>query len=172
MPTYTRPGVQRFSSRLTVLDEAEGLRISTPPPRDWAVLVIVLWLGFWTFAGLHSWRTRINHVSLFTAVWVFGELWGSFAILDNVGGSEIILVNSDALTRTRKNFALRWSKTYPAREIRNLRFLRGSGRRPSWIAFDCGARTITFGKYVGEAEAYDLMRRIRQRCAIAEDSAR
>src|SRR5277367_2466014 len=133
MPTYTRPGVEWFRSRLAVSDEAEGLCISTPPRRDWTVLFIGLWLGFWTFAGLHSWRTRINHFSLFMAVWVFGELWGSYAILDNFGGSEIILANSDALTRTRKIFALRWSEAYPVREIRNLRFLRGSGRRPSRI---------------------------------------
>lgn len=69
----------------------------------------------------------------------FGELRGSFAILDNVGGSEIILVNCDALTRTRKILALRWSKAYPAHEIRDLRFQRGSGRLPSRIAFEYGA---------------------------------
>ena len=172
MPTYTRPGVQRFSSPLTASDEAEGLRISIPPPRDWAVLFIVLWLGFWTFAGLHSWRTRISHLSLFTAVWVFGELWGSLAILDNFGGREIVLVNSASLTRTRKIFALGWSKTYPVREIRNLRFQRGSGRRPSRIAFDYRARTVKFGAYLDEAEAHELMGRIRQRCIIADGSVR
>jgi hypothetical protein len=171
MPTYTRSGVEQFEPRLTVSCETEGLHMSTAHPRDWAaILGVALWLGFWTFLGLHSWHT-LNHFSLFTAVWAFGELWGSFAILDNVGGSEIIMANSDALTRTRKIFAIGWSKTYPVREIRNLRFERGSGRRPSRIAFDYGARIIRFGKYVEEAEACDLMRRIRQRCAIAEDSA-
>jgi hypothetical protein len=172
MPTYTRPGVQRFRSRLTVSDEVEGLCISIPPPRDWAILGIVVWLGFWTFAGLHQWRNLIQRSPLFLVVWAFGELWGSFAVLDNIGGREIILANSETLTRTRKILALGWSKPYPVHEIRNLRFQRSLGRQPSRIAFDYGARTITFGKCVEEAEACDLMRRIRQRCAIADDSAK
>ncbi len=166
MPTYTRPGMQRFRSRLTVSDEAEGLRIWTPPPRDWAVLVIVVWLGLWTFLGAQSWR---NHSSLFVAAWGFAELWAIYAILDNVGGNEIILANSEALTRMRRIFGLGWSKTYPISEIRNLRFQRGSGRRPSRIALDHGAWTVRFAAGIGESEAYELMGKIRQRCAIADD---
>ena len=172
MPTYTRPGVRRLPSRLTVSDAAEGLRISIPPPRDWAILFIVVWLGSWTFAGLHQWRNLIQRSPLFLLVWTFAELGGSYAVLDNIGGRETILANSETLTRTRKIFALGWSTPYPVHEIRNLRFQRSLGRRPSRIAFDYGARTITFGRCVEEAEACDLIRRIRQRCAIADDSAK
>jgi hypothetical protein len=51
-----------------------------------------------------------------------------------------------------------------------MRFQRGLNRQPGQIAFDYGAGTIGFGAGIGEAEAYELMGRIRQRCAIADDS--
>jgi hypothetical protein len=161
-----------FRPRTTVWDEADGVRISFPPKRDWSILFLVVWLAFWTFSGMHSWRTRINHFDLFTAVWLFGELWASYVVLDSVGGSEIILVNSETLTRTRKIFGLGLSRTYQVREMGNLRFQRGLSRQPSRIAFDYGARTISFGAYTGEAEACELINKIRQRCAIAGPSAK
>jgi hypothetical protein len=166
MPTM----VQHFRRRSSVSDEAEELRISIPAKWDWAILFLVFWLAFWTYSGMHSWRTRINHFSLFLLVWLFAELWASYVILYALGGREIILASSQALTRTKKIFGLGWSKTYLVREIRDLRFQRGWNRRPSRIAFDHGARTITFGAYIEEAEAYELMNRIRQRCAIADGS--
>jgi hypothetical protein len=145
------------------------LLISIPAQREWVVLFLVFWLVFWTFAGLHSWRTRINHLSLFMAVWLIAELSASYLILYTLGGSETILANSETLRRTKKIFGLGWSKTYPVRELRNLRFQRGSGRRPSRIAFDHGAWTIWFATGIDEAEACELMNRIRQRCVIVDD---
>jgi hypothetical protein len=167
MPTM----LQQSRPRSTVSDEANGLRISIRPSRDWAILFLVFWLAFWTYSGMHSWRTRIDHFSLFLLVWLFGELWVSYVILSTLGGRDIILAGSENLTRTKKIFGLGWSKTYPVGEIRNLRFQRGWNRRASRIAFEHRARTITFGKYIEEAEACELMRRIRQRCGIIEGSA-
>jgi hypothetical protein len=168
--------VQPFQPRSTVSDEVDGLRISIPPKRSGVLLFILCWLAFWTYAGIQSGRTLMHHFSFFLAFWmmgwVFGELWACYLILYTVGGREIIVANSETLTRTTKLFGLGWSKAYLAREIRNLRFQRGLSRQPSRIAFDYGAKTITFGAYLEEAEASELISRIRQRCAIADGGAK
>jgi hypothetical protein len=170
VPKYIYPSVQPVPSRSTVSDEVEGLLISIPAKRDWAILFLVFWLTFWTVAGTQSWRARINHFSLFMVVWVFGELWASYSILYTLGGKEAILANSETLRITKRIFGLGRSRTYLVREMQNLRFQRGLNRQPCRIVFDYGARTISFGAYIGEAEACELMSRIRQRCAIADSS--
>jgi hypothetical protein len=64
------------------------------------------------------------------------------------------------------------AKSYLVREMRNLRFQpaagAGKGRTASRIAFDYGAKTVTFGTDIEEAEAADLIRRVRHRCAIVD----
>jgi hypothetical protein len=170
MPTMVQP----FGPRATVSDEVDGLRISIPPRRS-GLLFILFWLAFWSYAGIQSGQALMRHFSYFLAFWmlgwVYGELFASYSILYGLGGQEIIVANSETLTRTTKIFGLGWSKAYLVREMGNLRFQRGANRQPSRIAFDYGARTITFGAYIDEAEACELMRKIRQRCAIPDSSA-
>jgi hypothetical protein len=166
--------VRLFRSRATISDEADGLHISFPPRREWAVLFLVVWLAFWTYAGMKAARVLIYRLDstsiLWMIAWAFGELWASFSILDNFGGTEDILLNSEALKRSRKIFGLGWTRTYLIRKIGNLRFQRGLSRQPSRISFDYGARTISFGAYIEEAEACELINKIRQRCALADSS--
>ncbi len=162
--------------RSQVSDLGRDLQISIPPKRSWVVLFFVVWLTFWTYAGIQSGHTLINHFSLFLCVWMLGwacgELWASYAILYAVGGREIILANSETLTRTTKLFGVGWSKSFSVREMRDLRFQpeagSGKGRRASRIAFDYGARTITFAHDIEEAEAAELINRIKQRSNIAQ----
>ena len=56
--------------------------------------------------------------------------------------------------------------------MRDLRFQPasgvGKGRRASRIAFDYGARTVPFGAGIEEAEAAELIGRMRPRLALVE----
>jgi hypothetical protein len=171
------PGlVQPFPTRSEVSDQGRDLRISIPPKRSWVLLFFAIWLTFWTYAGLQTGRTLLSHFDLFLVFWMigwaFGELWAGYAILYGIGGREIILVNSETLTRTTKLFGLGWAKAYIVREMRDLRFQpevgSGRSRRASRIAFDYGAKTISFAQDIEEAEAAELINRIKQRCDIAQ----
>ena len=101
---------------------------------------------------LQAGRSLINHLSLFLCVWMigwaFGELSASYTLLYAVGGREVIVANPVTVTRRTKLFGLSWSKTYLVREMRDLRFQpevgSGKSRRASRIAFDYGAKTISF----------------------------
>jgi hypothetical protein len=41
-------------------------------------------------------------------------------------------------------------------------------RQPSRLAFDYEGSTVTFASYLDDEETLDLLRRIRQRCALAD----
>jgi len=170
------PTVQPFPMRSQVSDLGADLQISMPPKRSWVILFFVVWLTFWTYAGIQAGHSLINHFSLFLSVWMIGwavgELFVSYTILYAVGGREIILANSETLTRRITLFGLGWSKSYLVHEMRDLRFQPETGggrsRRASRIAFDYGAKTISFGQEVEEAEAAELISRIQQRSGIAQ----
>jgi hypothetical protein len=140
------------------------------------ILFLLVWLTGWTYGGAQAGRSLINHFTLFMAVWMmawaFGVLWVSYAILYAIGGREIILANSETLTRTTKLFGLGRSKSYLVREMRDLRFQPETGggrsRRTSRIAFDYGAKTVGFAQEIEEAEAAELINRIKQRSNITQ----
>ncbi len=168
--------VQPFPRRSTVSEETGGLRISIPPKRSWVLLFFAVWLCFWTFAGIQAGRDLLKHFSLFMVVWMigwaFGELWASYAILYALGGREIIAANSEGLSRRKEIFGLGLAKTYLSNGMRDLRFQpevgAGKRRRASRIAFDYGAKTISFAEDVEEAEAAELISLIRVRCNIEQ----
>ena len=173
------PTVQPFPMRSEVSHLGGDLQISVPPKRSWVILFYLVWISFWTFAGVQAWRSLIQHFTFFMCLWlmgwVLGELWAAYAILYMVGGREIIQANAETLTCRTQLFGLGWSKTYLVREMRDLRFQpamsAGRNRRPSRIAFDYGAKTVGFAKEVDEPEAAELIKRIRQRSGVLQSPA-
>jgi hypothetical protein len=173
------PTVQPFPMRCEVSDLGTDLQISIPPKRSWAVLFFAVWLTFWTYAGIQTGHQLLRHFSLFSSVWMigwaFGEVWATYAILYAMGGREIILANSETLTRRNTLFGLSWPASYLVREMRDLRFQpetgSGKGRRGSRIAFDYGAKTVSFAQDIEEAEAADLIDRIKRCSSIAQTSS-
>lgn len=169
------PILQPFPMRSEVSDLAGELQISIPPKRSWALLFFVVWLTFWTFGGMQAGRQLIKHFSLFLSIWMvgwaFGELWATYTILYAVVGREVILAGSETLTRRITLFGLGWNKSYLVREMRDLRYQpetgSGKSRRTSRIAFDYGAKTISLAQEIEEAEAAELINRIKQRSGIA-----
>jgi hypothetical protein len=174
MPTFVQPA----PPRAIVSEETEGVRISIPSKRSWGRLFLAAWLCGWTVAGVSAARSLQHHFNLFLCFWLvgwfLGELAASCAILYMLGGCEVVLANSERLSCTTEIFGLGFAKSYLVREMRDLRFQPasgvGKGLRASRIAFDYGAKTIPFGADIEEAEATELISRIRQRCAIVEAS--
>ena len=76
-------------------------------------------------------------------------------------------VTRDGPRWPRRRYEIR--NSYLVREMRDLRFQpasgAGNGRRASRIAFDYGARTVPFGAGIEEAEAAELIGRMRPRRA-------
>jgi hypothetical protein len=175
MPTFVEPS----SPRSIVSEDLEGLRICIPSKFSWIILFMLFWLTFWTIGGVSAARSMQRHFNLFLCFWLvgwaFGELAVSYSVLYLIGGREVILVNSESLTKRTEIFGIGPAKSYRVGEMRNLRFQPtsgvGKGRIPNRIAFDYGAKTVTFGAGIDEPEANDLISRIRQRCGIVEASA-
>lgn len=171
--------VQPSEPRSNVSEEAEGVRISIPS--KWSAIIVFLgvWLTFWTIGGMSAARSLQRHFNLFLCFWLVGwmvgELAVTYAILYVIGGKEVIFANSETLRCKTQIFGLGLAKSYVVREMRNLRFQPATGagksRRASRIAFDYGAKTITFGADLDEVEAVALIARIRQRCPIADTSS-
>jgi len=170
---------QPFPTRATVSEEVEGLRIVIPGKWSWALIFPAAWLCAWTFGGVAAGLSLFRHFSFFICIWMVGwavgELMVGYLVLYALGGREIILANSEMLTCRKQIFGLGWARAYRVVEMRNLRFQpaeSASNRRiPSRIAFDCGAGTVGFAADLGDAEAVELIGRIRQRCAIAETTS-
>jgi hypothetical protein len=171
--------VQAFASRSTVSEEVEGLRICIPAKWSWALIFPAAWLCAWTVGGVAAGLSLLRHFSFFICVWMIGwavgELMVGYIVLYAIGGREVILVNSESLTSTTQIFGVGRSKSYRVGEMSNLRFqpevIAGRTRLPSRIAFDYGGKVYGFGAGIDEAEAAQIISRIRQRCGIVEASA-
>jgi len=171
--------VEPFAPRATVSEDLEGLRIAIPGKFHSGLLFIAVWLCIWTFVGIQAGRSIVHNFSLFICVWLlgwaFGEFFGAYSILYAIGGGEVVVAGSETLTRKIELFGVGRAKSYLVREMSNLRFqpatVAGRSRVASGIAFDYGARTVRVARGVGEAEANDLISRIRQRCNILSTTA-
>jgi hypothetical protein len=166
--------VQPFPQRSTVSEDAGALRISIPPKRSFVILFFVGWLSFWTYAGIQTGRKLLTHFELFSAFWMLGwalgELWASYAILYSLAGREIIVATPETLSQKTTIFGIGLTHAYLVREMRDLRYQAevgaGRSRRASRIVFDYGAKTVGFAQDVEEAEAAELVTRIKQHCNI------
>lgn len=127
------------------------------------LLLVLLWLPFWTVAGL----------MVMFALW-----WG-------LAGTEVVILSDGALVVRREVGALQRSRAYNLAEVRNLRFsplvynpfsITGSwgyqfqllGLGGGTIAFDHGDRTHRFGNGLSETDAARLIATIQQRYKIPD----
>ncbi|HWX94212.1 MAG TPA: hypothetical protein VNY29_16415 [Terriglobales bacterium] len=109
------------------------------------------------------------------AGWALGEIWVVIACLRMLGGRDVVSLQSNKVELRKEIFGVGASKQYLGQQIWNLRFQpeMGAGRshRDSGMAFDYGAKTITFASGLDEAEANQLVTLIKQRSNIAETPA-
>jgi hypothetical protein len=171
MPTLVQP----LSSNATVSEDIDGMRIVIPGRWNWGLLFASFWLCGWTVGGITAGRSLLHKPNPFLFFWMlgwaFGESLVGYTVLYALAGKQVIVANPDALSCRTEIFGLGVSKSYLPREIKNLRFQprlgTGRGQVASGIAFDYGSRTIRCGAGLEEAEATELISRIRQRCGIA-----
>ena len=177
MPSVISP----YPMRSIVSEESGTLRISVPMrKRVFSLLFMLAWLGLWTLAGISIGRQLIQKFNLFEAFWmcgwVMGEVMVSYALLRMLGGRDIVQVSNGVLELRKQAFGLGLSKQYSILEIRDLRFQPemggGKSHRDSCIAFDYGAKTITFGDGIDEGEANQLIRTILDRYRLVQSSPR
>ena len=167
MPSIIAP----YPMRSIVSDESGTLRITIPMRKRLVLLFLSAWLGLWTVGGIAIGKQLRQKFNLFEAFWmcgwVMGEVMASYALLRMLGGRDIVQVSNGVLELRTQAFGLGFSKQYSILEIRDLRFQPetggGKSNRDSCIAFDYGAKTITFGDGVDESEANQLIRTILDR---------
>jgi hypothetical protein len=167
MPTLVQP----FPMRSTVSDREGWLCISIPVHQFGFAIFIGCWLVLWTYGGTQIFRQLVEKPNLFEAVWICFWIvslpYATYALLRTLGGRDVILVDQHRVVIRREIFGLAFGKEYTASEMQKLRFQpeTGSGRshRSSRIAFDYGAKTITFGDRLDESEANQLISLIGQR---------
>jgi|HubBroStandDraft_5_1064220.scaffolds.fasta_scaffold10887_5 hypothetical protein len=158
--------------RSTVTEESGALQVSIPMKRRWLVIPFLLcWLTLWTYGGFETGSKLAKHFEFFDFVWMggwaFGEFFAIAWCLRTLAGRDEITVHGDALTIRKQIFGVGLTKIYSIAEVRDLRFqpeMSAARRhRDSRIAFDYGAKTITFGDAIDEAEATQLITLIKTR---------
>ena len=155
-----------------------------PAQRNWFVLLFLsAWLVGWAFGEVSVIRQLTNPTEktpiLFLLAWLTGwTVGGTFAVaavLWQLGGRELLSVDTATLTHRVEAFGIGRSRIYKLSEVKNLRAteysanpftnqaamlppLTGSGFGP--VAFDYGARTIRVAAALEEAEAKALVARL------------
>jgi hypothetical protein len=145
--------------------------------RNWFIVAfITFWLGGWTYGGLQVLNQLLRHFELFSAFWMggwlLGEVFVTIWLLRMLGGRDILVATNDRLEIRKEVFGIGTSKQYLRSDIRDLRFQpevgAGRGHRESRIAFDYGAKTVTLGDGLDEAEANQLIASISEHCNFAK----
>ncbi len=155
-----------------------------PARRSWFVLLFLsAWLVGWAFGEVSVIRQLTNPTEktpvLFLLVWLTGwTVGGTFAfaaVLWQLGGREVLSVDTATLAHRVEAFGIGRSRTYKLSEVKILRAteysanpftnqaalmppLTGSGLGP--VAFDYGARTFRVAAALEEAEAKVLVARL------------
>jgi hypothetical protein len=178
--------IKPSKARAIITVSPKGLEIIIPSKKNiFLILFLFAWLIGWAVGEMTVPMTFFNGntqkgSSLFTIAWfVLWTIGGSFAIyiwLWNVTGKERITINNVSLTIKREIFGYGRAKEYEAARISNLRVspqpfsaFNFSASLQFWgigggvIAFDYGARTCRFGSAVDEAEAVQIIEKIKER---------
>jgi hypothetical protein len=185
-----RPG----KPRSTVSDESDELRINIPARRHWLLVIfLAAWLCGWAVGEIAVLSSIVYGVGsrnppppLFLVVWLIGWTVGGgfaiYAVLWQLIGKQVILVNPVALTiRDELGRPIR-SRQFDLGQVRDLRASQVAynpwdytsamqvwGIGGGAIAFDYGAKTYRFGSGLDEAEAKHLVKQITQRFPIRAD---
>jgi len=170
-------------ARATVQDGPNGLQITIPGARRRFVsLFLLAWLGGWFFGERNALRELMTgtageergFLAFWLIAWTLGGLGVIYLILWSSLGRERLTLRPDALVLRREVLGIGRSREYDIRYIKDLRIAPpaaygyrqgqqfwglGGGR----IAFDYGAKTVSFASAIDEAEAKLLVEQLRTR---------
>lgn len=146
--------------------------------RNWFIAVfLVFWLGGWGIGWKETAKQLAKNPAqpfllFWIAGWTIGGIWALTWCLRMLAGRDIVTLRQDFLEVRKQVFAMGWTKQYLRSQIRDLRFQpeiqQRRAQRVSRIAFDYGAKTITFADGLDEAEANQILAKILERFEITE----
>lgn len=181
--------IKPYSERHTTDDLFDSLRITISSKKQWfQILFIGFWLVGWASGELFAARVLIDGIGFggidlfiiaWLGMWTIGGGFALYTLLWQLLGRETILVSSSGVTTSRSILGLSlFHKKYASKYIKDLRvsasissnYIYGWSRSSRFyglggglIAFDYGAKTMTFGIGIDEAEAKQILLKIQQR---------
>lgn len=177
---YVEPQVARFT-----FESRQGVSEAVVPARrNWFVLLFLsAWMVGWAFGEVSAIQQLMSPTAktpyLFLFAWLTGwTVGGAFAlaaVLWQLGGREVLSLDTTTLAHRVEAFGIGRSRRYKLSEVKNLRAteysanpftnqaammppLAGSGYGP--VAFDYGARTFRIAAALEEAEAKALVAKL------------
>jgi len=178
--------------RSTVTDGPEGLTIVMPSRRMLPFVVFLpIWLAGWAFGEFFAIRTLVTGTdtgggpgSMFLAIWLTGwTIGGLFAVLIwswMMFGHERLVVGSGRFVHSYELFGLSRPREYDVQAIRGLHAsanplasspmgspFRAYGIGSGAITFDYGAKTVSMGAGLDEAEGKMIVQHIKDRGAVS-----
>jgi len=187
--------IQPAAPRAAITTEPDRLTIAIPSRRSpIVVLILSIWSVVWVAVAFSSvgWEdypfgSSIPGVAAFACLWALLLAGILFLVRRVFSGSEVIAVDSAALTVSPLLAPFNRRKTFDVSHVSDLRatplsadllhpvFLTGMylpGLVGGHIAFDYGAKTYRFGAGVDEAEAKQIVKQIVDRYpSLAPDNA-
>ena len=165
---FEEPGIRHWSLEPC----ASGIRVTIRPPTQWfEVLFLVLWMTLWVFAlkGMYG-RVRASadtSLGLWVCPWILGGMAALYRFMWKLIGREQVSIHNGILEHFRglgpwgltRHFSLEGVTrlsvhSSPRQSMGLFEFCVGAGDR---LAFDYGARTISFGYGLTLAEARALL---------------
>lgn len=177
--------IKPSKARATVSANPKGLEVIIPSRKNiFLILFLAAWLVAWAvaevmvpttfFKGDKPAGPVIFSVAWFVA-WTIGGAFAIYVWLWNIAGKERITIDNLSLTIKRELFGYGREKEYEMSHIANLRVspqpfnpfsfsasLQFWGIGGGVLAFDYGSRTYRFGSGVEEAEANQLIGKIKE----------
>lgn len=172
--------------RFSIQPQGAGIAIACPAPRDVALLLIVsVWVAFWTYGGLSAFRQLFDpqqeeraFLAFWLMGWAVGEAFAIATLVWQLAGREEIVVSGGSLKHRVSMAGLGRTREYALAQVRNVRteslpktprgrqtpgMLPLFGLRSGTIAFDHGARTHRIGLTLDEAESALVIAEISRR---------
>ena len=180
-----------YHGRTIVDDNADYLTITIPGKRDLLPITwTFLWMIFWGFIGSTAVADSINATGnanrAFMIFWISGwAIMGLMAVKNMIWliwGREVIEIDQDTFSITRKNDFISREKVYDLSECKNFRIRDrdSAADNKTWfifyyqnkdtgnIAFDYGMKTFSFGDDLHEAEARYVLDTLKNKGFIPE----
>jgi hypothetical protein len=174
------------TAKASVFDTPERLVINIPAEKNWPItLFIGFWLCLWAFGEFSVTRMlatgkTLGRGNFFLVAWLGAWTVGGYLAISlwlwSMVGHEIVSLNPVNLSIRREILGFGRSREYDLPSVKNLRIDRTplNSRGSFWnsdsppmlsgaIAFDYGSKTFRFGGGLDEAEASQLIERLKSR---------
>ena len=179
--------VKPYAARHTTEDFGDTLEITIPSQKLWfQVLSVSLWFGIWLLSEIfllivmRNPQFQVFNILMIAwlGIWTLSGAIAIYILLWQFTGKEVIEVSNQALTINRVISGFSSPKEYSAEYISGLRISAAVNVNPmvgwsrTWqlygmsgglLSFDYGAKTISFGLGIQEAEARKILEEICQR---------